>query len=1092
MISFDGQSWKEKYDSLINYSVAELVQDQNGKIWVLPETSNHSIKMLPEFGDQFFPPLSEATGSSFRLKKMCFHQNLPVILDSKSRIYFLREGIWSEHKNSDESLIINNIYSAHKILFALTNKGVYKLDDNELIPLSKINSQLPGKNVLTMSSSIADTGNQCWLLSTNWLGYFIKDKFVKVSSDFNLMSYKDQSGTYFISAIQNTVIFGNQVSSFELDKVENKVRKIDFDGTGLGEGGTSVYIDYENNIWITSSRGIYKLYYTPFRNFDSESGLKYNEVTAIEFMGDRYVALGQEFNLALFDIKTNRIKNIEIESKTKGTYIYSRIWDLQYDSRNILWIVDYANGLGNLKKDKTNWIDFKGDELISVIEDSEKNIWIAGAKTVYKYDNGLIPVIDSAKGLNMRKLFPSKSGGFYIATFNRGAGIYKNGSLEFAQGNNKNSNNIYALCESNYNGTLVGSSGGLYKISGNKLKKFSLPGLSINEPIYFIAGGKDKELWFGLGEGVIRWDGNVSFRFTNNNGLLGLEANRDAGKLDGNGNFWIGTEEGLSVYNSAYDLPKTSPPKGEIIFIQTSDNKKYLINNNISLASDQNNISLKVAGYSYIDERNVYYHIKLIYNNNSIIDSFKTDETLIRFPSLSPGDYSVELLIENANGILSDSVYSASFTIASPFYYQAWFYLLVIILLIVIVSAIFRYYNNLKLTERLEKTVRDRTHELHEEIIEKREYEIALKESELRYRSLFQNSLYGIYRETMDGKIILCNPAFLKIFGAKSFDEVKDIDFSDSLYVDPEARNRFFNILKKDEIVDGLEIQYTTLDNREIWVRESARLIKDIGNRFFVEGIIEDVTEKKQAEVKVMEAKEKAEKSDRLKSEFLAQMSHEIRTPVNTILSFSALIRDDLKDRKTDYMNEYFTAIEKGSKRLIRTIDSILNLSQLQLGNYDAKFEKLDLCEIAFGIAEEFKGQAIEKGLEITTSHGSGDCSITGDYYSVTQLIANLVDNAVKYTEKGKIDIFSSVDDDKVIMKITDTGVGMSQDFLNELFEPFSQEETGYTRKYEGTGLGLSLVKKYCDINNAEISVESEKNKGTVFIITFKKDGYST
>ncbi len=234
-------------------------------------------------------------------------------------------------------------------------------------------------------------------------------------------------------------------------------------------------------------------------------------------------------------------------------------------------------------------------------------------------------------------------------------------------------------------------------------------------------------------------------------------------------------------------------------------------------------------------------------------------------------------------------------------------------------------------------------------------------------------------------------------------------------------------------------------------------------------------------------AKELAEKSDRLKSEFLAQMSHEIRTPINSILNFSYLIKENLSDKVDEEVKEAFTIIDRGGLRLIRTIDSILNMSQIQVGSFETKIEKLNIFDIVENLYLEFKPSIIDKGLQFEFITQSISSIIEGDEYTSTQIFANLIDNAYKYTHSGSIKItIYNPDQNSVSVKVSDTGIGISKENLETVFHPFSQEESGYTRKYEGVGLGLALVNKYCELNDAKISVESEKNIGTTFTVTYK------
>lgn len=234
-------------------------------------------------------------------------------------------------------------------------------------------------------------------------------------------------------------------------------------------------------------------------------------------------------------------------------------------------------------------------------------------------------------------------------------------------------------------------------------------------------------------------------------------------------------------------------------------------------------------------------------------------------------------------------------------------------------------------------------------------------------------------------------------------------------------------------------------------------------------------------------AKELAETSSRLKTEFLAQMSHEIRTPINSILSFSSLIQEELEGEMDDELSSGFKVINRAGKRIIRTIDLILNMSELRTGSYEYIPVKTDLLRnIISPIINELKFQAEEKSISLSVECNVKNPEVFADIYTLTQIFRNLIDNAVKYTKKGKVSVKVYKDKSKkLIAEVIDTGIGISNDYIPHLFEPFSQEEQGYCREFEGNGLGLALVKKYCELNNAVIGVESEKGEGTTFTITF-------
>ncbi len=237
----------------------------------------------------------------------------------------------------------------------------------------------------------------------------------------------------------------------------------------------------------------------------------------------------------------------------------------------------------------------------------------------------------------------------------------------------------------------------------------------------------------------------------------------------------------------------------------------------------------------------------------------------------------------------------------------------------------------------------------------------------------------------------------------------------------------------------------------------------------------------------VLKARDEAERANRIKSEFLAQMSHEIRTPINTVLSFSNLLKDELEDKVDKDMQYGFSSIDHAGKRIIRTIDLILNMSEIQTGTYEPNFKEFDILkDVLESLYDEFALRAKNKNLELILTCNLRNRKIFADHYTVGQILNNLIDNAIKYTSKGNIEIKVARDNKRrIVVKIIDTGIGMSSRYMKNLFQPFSQEDTGYTRRFEGNGLGLALVKNYCYINNADIKVESKKGSGSKFIVTF-------
>ncbi len=268
-------------------------------------------------------------------------------------------------------------------------------------------------------------------------------------------------------------------------------------------------------------------------------------------------------------------------------------------------------------------------------------------------------------------------------------------------------------------------------------------------------------------------------------------------------------------------------------------------------------------------------------------------------------------------------------------------------------------------------------------------------------------------------------------------------------------------------------------------LNEEARMVRYSEDKVLV--MTRDITDVLEAENKLVEAKERAEKADSLKSTFLAQMSHEIRTPINSIISLSSIVEEVLAEYADEDIATCFSLIKKSGDRIVRTTDLILNLSEVEAGTYEVMKEEFNLIdEILQKLFNEYSVVAKEKDLELKMEISLQNPIITADSYTIEQIFRNLIDNAIKYSDNGKIFIkaFENENGNKTV-EVIDSGVGISSEYMHKIFTSFSQEVMGYTRNYEGNGVGLSLTKKYCELNNATIEVESKKGVGSTFRVVF-------
>jgi len=394
------------------------------------------------------------------------------------------------------------------------------------------------------------------------------------------------------------------------------------------------------------------------------------------------------------------------------------------------------------------------------------------------------------------------------------------------------------------------------------------------------------------------------------------------------------------------------------------------------------------------------------------------------------------------------------------------------------------------LNKRLHDVFKDKIAELNFEINQRKKAEISLQKSEELFRLVFQNAPIGIVIISTEGKISSVNKSFCDTIGFER-DEIVGIPIR---YIFEQHDIEGFN----DEAFDSSgnpvadinsEKMLLKKEGKEIYVIvKSVSVIDDKGTVLHYVMQILDISEIKRVQKELVEALNKAEESDRLKSAFLAQMSHEIRTPLNVILTSIPLIADEIPGEDSE-LKIILDSVKSAGRRLQRTIDMILSMSSVQSGNYKATFEKFDIIPDLQNMVKEFKSLSDDKGLQLRFINTENTAVINADRYTVNQVFQNLINNAIKYTLKGYVEIYvKNLKDDKVKIEIRDSGIGMSDEYLQRMFMPFSQEDTGYKREFEGNGLGLALVKKYIELNHAEIQVESEKNIGSVFSVVFDKE----
>lgn len=364
---------------------------------------------------------------------------------------------------------------------------------------------------------------------------------------------------------------------------------------------------------------------------------------------------------------------------------------------------------------------------------------------------------------------------------------------------------------------------------------------------------------------------------------------------------------------------------------------------------------------------------------------------------------------------------------------------------------------------------------------------VQLFQAQEKYKRIIDNSAFGIFQITPEGKFTLLNSAGKQILGFGKTKESAEVNFF-SFFTDLTQVEIFKQTIFNMSIVKNLETVFTDYQGEEKYVRIFAKLGFNDEHNSVIDGMFEDFGEKKKAENLLIRAKLETEKSSKLKSEFLAMMSHEIRTPLNILIGSAEVVAEDLRTEENSELDQFFRNMKDAAARIIRTIESILMIAELKTGAYESKKKLIDLNIALIPFIEKHVDLLAQKtGLEFSIIKPSGPLLCEADVHSLQQIFVQLLDNAFKYTNDGKIEIVVSKTEEHISLIVSDSGIGMTNEFMHTMFSPFSQEDQSYSRPYEGNGLGLALVKEYCELNSISLEISSTKNVGSTFSMKIRE-----
>ena len=403
------------------------------------------------------------------------------------------------------------------------------------------------------------------------------------------------------------------------------------------------------------------------------------------------------------------------------------------------------------------------------------------------------------------------------------------------------------------------------------------------------------------------------------------------------------------------------------------------------------------------------------------------------------------------------------------------------------------------------------------DVTEQKQMEEVLRVNEKKYRELVMLANSIILRWTPDGRVTFLNEFGQKFFGY-SEPEILGRHVVGTIVPGDETTGRDLRSLIADITADPKQFERNINENirrngERVWIDWTNKTVFDEQGRIKeILSIGSDITEHKNAEEQIhrlndelrrhaeileqrvaertaelIVAKDKAESADRIKSAFLATMSHELRTPLNSIIGFTGILLQGLAGPLNEEQQKQMTMVQSSARHLLSLINDVLDISKIEAGQLELSVKSFELKPSIEKIVKLVSPLAQKKGIDLQLNISDDVDTITTDQRRLEQILVNLLNNAVKFTETGYVRLSCRTDAENSVMVVSDTGIGIQRKDLPALFQPFRQIDAGTTRKHEGSGLGLSICKKLMDIIGGTIEVESQWGKGSRFTVRIPK-----
>lgn len=706
LVSYDGAVW-QRHDNGFSGLPRAITLDDRGRIWVSSNDPKRPLFRLLDSGSFLAYDAPEgylAGGEAMRMVGAVGG----ILLSTGSQLFYHSNEIWKPILDPEgEPLRVTHMTRQGSRVYIATLSGLYSFENGSLD--GSLNAQMPPdyRRIFTITPNAE--GDVLWLSGEEWVGQLKHGRFYKLA-ELNRLIYREFVGR--CSAVgdgHGGLILGDFSNIFHFD-ANGKLREYGKSGGFESAGLLASYRDREGNLWLASRSGIKKLPSMRFLNYTTHDGLLEDDVASILATKGHGLFIGHGKGFLFFDGQD--FSKIPFDADLP---ISSRPFNMFPDGKGGAWAAYWSIGLVHVTtKEVTYKPGWALEEILCVAYDKNQQLIVGGTDGLYRLEGErLVPHLRQfINNISIRGIHLTKSGDLLLATDGHGLMIIRNEIVRQIRGRGE-MNRLYCVTSLEDGRILAGSAVGPLEIRDEELA-YPAELADITRTVYFIRGSRE-QLWLGTDHGSFLYDGGRLRHFSSQDGLIGRDCNRGTGVLMPDGRFFIGTDQGLSMYDPRYDSIAEEPPFLNLFYVKV-DSVIHGPTDDIRLQASHRDLTFNAKAISFRNERDVVYSSRLVGYDQEWNESRGLGE--IRYTHMPPGSYQFEVKARGSDHVWTEVVRSGTIVVMEPLWRRTWFILLIGVCILALVYSVVDYSSSKRYSRFLERQVEQRTAALSRQTVE--------------------------------------------------------------------------------------------------------------------------------------------------------------------------------------------------------------------------------------------------------------------------------------------------------------------------------------------------------------------------------------